>query len=218
VMNLPGIEELRKLTQSLAMLDAIMSTEWEYRYYSFNCRWDTDEMMASMRDGSGSHWFLHFSRAGAFLKGFAHESPMASNAPWPGVVDSVPPVFARSTKEPAFMMRDTTFCFWREPEGDRWQQGEIAFPSHPDPDGSQQLLGILNGGPEWYQSFAIAYNEMEIPLAAVVAIYDFQPITNQLVLSLNPEEAFIEDVIVDAKEIGYPVANDQNQASPHNFR
>jgi hypothetical protein len=207
VINLPGIEELRRITQSLAMLDAIMSPEWEYRYYSFNCRWNTDEMMASMRDGSGDHWFLHFSRAGAFLKGFAHESPMASNAPWPGVVDSVPLVFARSTKESAFMMRDTTFCFWREVEDDRWQQGEIAFPSHPDPDGSGELIGILNGGPEWYQSWATDYNEVEIPLAAVVAIYGFQPITDGLVLSLNPD-AFIEDVIVDAKEIGYPAANE----------
>ncbi len=208
MIALPGIEELRRLTQSLAMLDAIMSPEWEYRYYSFNCRWDTDEMMASMRDGSGDHWFLHFSRAGAFLKGFAHESPMASNAPWPGVVDSVPHEFARSKNEPAFMMRDTTFCFWREAEGDRWQHGEIAFPAHPDPNGARELIGILNGGPESYQDWATDYYELEIPLAAVVAIFELQPITDQLVLSLNPD-AFIEDVIVDAGEIGYPVTDEK---------
>jgi hypothetical protein len=46
--SLPAIEDLRKLTQSLAMLDAIMSPEWEYRYYSFNSKWDEGEMMASM--------------------------------------------------------------------------------------------------------------------------------------------------------------------------
>ncbi len=44
---LPDIEGLRNLTQSLAMLDAIMSPEWEYRYYSFNSKWDDGEMMAS---------------------------------------------------------------------------------------------------------------------------------------------------------------------------
>ena len=68
VVNLPGIEELRRLTQSLAMLDAIMTAEWEYRFYSFNCRWDTDEMMASMRDGSGDHWFLHFTHRARFSR------------------------------------------------------------------------------------------------------------------------------------------------------
>ncbi len=55
---LPDIEGLRKLTQSLAMLDAIMSPEWEYRYYSFNSKWDDGEMMASMRNGSGDEYFI----------------------------------------------------------------------------------------------------------------------------------------------------------------
>jgi len=35
---LAAIEILRKLTQSLAMLDAIVEREWDYRYYSFNKR------------------------------------------------------------------------------------------------------------------------------------------------------------------------------------
>jgi len=207
MLNLPDIPAIRRLTQSLAMLDAIMSPEWEYRYYSFNSRWYTDEMMASMRDGCGDHWFLHFTPAGAFLKGFAHESPMALNAPWPGVLDRVPPVFAGSVAEPAFMMRDTTFCFWHEAAVDEWRQGEIAFPSHPDPDGASELLGILTDGPEWYRLWGTDYYEMEIPPAAVTAVYDFQPITEQLVLSLNPD-AFIDNVIESAREIGYPLANE----------
>ena len=33
---LPTIETLKKLTQSLAMLDAVIEREWDYRYYSFN--------------------------------------------------------------------------------------------------------------------------------------------------------------------------------------
>ncbi len=207
MLNLPGILELRRLTQSLAMLDAIMSPEWQYRYYSFDALWYTDQMMASMRDGSGDHWFLHFTPAGAFLKGFVHESPMALNAPWPGVLDHVPAVFAQSVEEPAFMMRDTTFCFWREAAGGGWRQGPIEFPSHPDPDGATQLLGILTGGPESYQLWATDYYELEIPVAAVKAVYDFQPITTQLVLSLNPD-ALIADAIASALEIGYPVANE----------
>ncbi len=37
--NLPDIESLRRLSQSVAMLDAILSPEWVYRYYSFNSKW-----------------------------------------------------------------------------------------------------------------------------------------------------------------------------------
>jgi hypothetical protein len=67
--RLPGIERLRKLTQSLAMLDAIVSREWEYRYYSFNSRWSAGEQLASMRDGSGDGWFCAFGAPGSFFKG-----------------------------------------------------------------------------------------------------------------------------------------------------
>lgn len=63
--SLPDIEDLRKLTQSLAMLDAIMSPEWEYRYYSFNSKWGEGEMMASMRNGSGDEYFILFDSHGA---------------------------------------------------------------------------------------------------------------------------------------------------------
>ncbi len=50
---LSTIERLRKLSQALATLDAILCPEWQYRYYSFNAQWDVGEMMASMRNGSG---------------------------------------------------------------------------------------------------------------------------------------------------------------------
>jgi hypothetical protein len=38
---LPTIETLRRLSQSLAMLDAIIVRDWDYRYYSFNSKWLT---------------------------------------------------------------------------------------------------------------------------------------------------------------------------------
>lgn len=73
---LPDILELKRLTQSLAMLDAILSPEWEYRYYSFNQAWSDGGMMASMRNGSGDHWFAIFCAAGAAIHGLAHEAPI----------------------------------------------------------------------------------------------------------------------------------------------
>ncbi len=47
----PGL--LLRRCVSLAVLDAIMSPDWQYRYYSFDAAWGDDAMMASMRNGQG---------------------------------------------------------------------------------------------------------------------------------------------------------------------
>ncbi len=104
---LPNIHDLKRLFQSLAMLDAIMMDDWESRYYSFNSTWSDGEQMASMRNGSGDHLFALFTPSGAIMKGFAHESPMSSYRtepprPWPGVLDDVLSEFAAFLTEPAF--------------------------------------------------------------------------------------------------------------------
>src|SRR4051812_1215303 len=96
---LPGVDGLRRALQSIAMLDAILCPEWEFRYYSFNAAWDRGEQMGSMRNGSGDHFFAHFGPAGCCLKGFAHEYPMSPYRespprPWPGVLEAVPAEFA----------------------------------------------------------------------------------------------------------------------------
>jgi hypothetical protein len=77
--QLPTIDRREKITQSIAMLDAVVSPSWEYRYFSFNAAWDESrkERMASMRDGSGDEYFMVFSPKGAILKGFDHEAPMS---------------------------------------------------------------------------------------------------------------------------------------------
>jgi len=37
--RIPDIETLRRLTKSVAMLDAIICPEWEYRYFSYDSKW-----------------------------------------------------------------------------------------------------------------------------------------------------------------------------------
>lgn len=153
--SLPNVEELHRLFQSLAMLDAILSPEWEYRHYSFDAKWNSGERMGSMRNGEGDGFFALFTAKGCFLKGFDSEAPMSpgrngAKTVWPGVLDGVPAAFARCLDEPAFGMEDTTFCFWRL--GNRpWQRGPVQFPSNKsDPDGSGRLLALLDGRPETY--------------------------------------------------------------------
>ena len=49
--GLPDPPSLKQLTKSLAMLDALIQREWEYRYYSFDSKWADYGEMASMRKG-----------------------------------------------------------------------------------------------------------------------------------------------------------------------
>jgi len=207
LLRLPGIVQLKRLSQSLAALDAVMSPEWEYRYFSFNSRWADEEMMASMRDGSGDEYFILFNSQGAIMKGFAHESPMSpwSNQPervWPGVLDSVPAEFAEFLTEAAFSMEETTFCIWRRNDDDSWQTGEIQYPEEPDPDGSDDLLFALDGDPESYKEFAENYYERSIDLSAVQSIYQHQPMTIEIAKTLNPEVE-LESLRSDLEEIEY---------------
>jgi hypothetical protein len=205
---LPDVKQLRRLLQSLAMLDAILSPEWQSRYYSFNARWAKGELMGSMRDGCGDDFFALFNAAGCFLKGFAHEASMSPyrrrpKEVWPGVLDRVPDEFAACLREPAFTIEDTTFCIWRRYSDSSWQLGVTEFPAGADPDGSRSLLSALDGKPATYKAWAEDYYERPVHLTAIRQIYKHAPLTKKLVQRLNPEVT-IKDLAADREEIGYP--------------
>jgi hypothetical protein len=207
---LPRIEILKKLTQSLAMLDAIIMKEWDYRYYSFNSKWAEGEQMASMRNGEGDGWYCGFGLLGAFLKGFDHESEMSpwsmeTSKVWPGVLDSVPDDFKSFATEPAFSMQDTTFCIWRGIQDAQWNTGRISYPDGHDPDGSEWMLSIFDGKPGTYKAWAEDYYECSVGLSAVQQIYGHVPLTQELVQALNATAEF-ESVLANAVEIDYPAA------------
>jgi hypothetical protein len=207
--KLPDSDALKQLTKALAMLDAVIERDWEYRYYSFNSKWSDHEQMASMRNGQGDAWFCVFGPVGVFLKGFDHESKMSpwnASPPmvWPGVLDSVPPIFKPCATEPAFSMADTTFCIWRAAEEDCWKTGTISFPEGDDPDGSGWMLSILDGSPVTYKEWAEEYFDRPINLEAIEQIYGGVMLTRGLVGELNSEIDFT-DILADAAEIDYPI-------------
>ena len=164
--------------------------------------------MASMRDGSGDEYFILFNSHGAIMKGFAHESTMSpwatdSEQLWPGVLDEVPSEFREFLTEPAFSMGDTTFCIWRRNEDTSWQVGQIEYPQGNDPDGSEDLLFILDGQPSTYRKFAEQYYERPIELSAVAYIYQQKPLTSEILKILNAEVSR-ETLKPDLEQIGYP--------------
>jgi hypothetical protein len=204
---LPEINDLKRLSKSLAMLDAIISPEWEYRYYSFNSKWGKGEEMASMRNGCGDEYFLLFNSSGAILKGFAHESvmtPYRESPPklWQGIFDSVPKEFAAFLSAPAFDTESTTFCIWRKYGDESWQRGHINFPEDEDPDGSEGLLFLLDGNPETYKAWAESYYEIPINLSAVKHIYEHRSLANEFITKLNADISMAE-LENDLDEIGW---------------
>jgi hypothetical protein len=206
---LPDLTALRRRAQSLAMLDAIVSPDWEFRYYSFDAHWGEGEEMASMRNGSGDDWFLLMDRAGAALKGLAHEYPLAGDRVFAAEVQrQVPPAFASFLREPAFSMEWLSYCYWRAADDAAWHK-----VVHPDPllasadDGSSEFLAHLVEPPSSYRAFADEYYELDLPLTAIEAVYGHTPLTPGLVRSLNAELPMSRAREL-AGEIGYPVATD----------
>ena len=206
---LPDVDNLRRTLQSMAMLDAILSRDWEFRYYSFNTAWTADEQLGSMRNGSGDEFFAHFSSAGCWLKGFDHEcamTPYREHPPrlWPGVLEGIPAEFADCMSEPAFSVQNTTFCIYRRYRESTWQIGPVVFPhAKTDPDGSVFLLSSLDGRPESYHSWAEQYYEQTLDFPAITDVYAHRPLTHEIVKRLNPKTS-LNELASDISEIGYP--------------
>jgi len=206
---MPDVDTLRRLMQSLAMLDAIICPEWQYRYYSFNSRWAPHEQLGSMRNGAGDFYFALFNSSGCWIKGFDHESHMTPFHHKPpklhkGVLDNVPSEFTQCLSEPAFVIEETTFCIWRLYRDAQWKLGPVEFnASVDDPDGSAGLLFILDGHPKTYKAWSQDYFELEVSLDAVRRIYAHERLDESLLRQLNSSIS-LADLANDIAEIGYP--------------
>lgn len=200
---LPTSAELYRRCQSVALLDAVMSPEWEDRYYSFNSRWDEDEQLASMRNRSGDEWRAHFTPSGAILFGLDHESEaFRCGDPHPEILSNVPECFRESVMEPAFDTANISFCLWSE-GGSAWSTGPIEALGD---DGSESLLRILDSNPETYRSFASEYYGEEVDLEVIQRVYSHEPLTIAILKAIHSERS-LEELHEDLEEIGYPIGS-----------
>jgi len=208
---LPDIPNLVRVCKAIAMLDAILCEEWENRYYSFDSHWnkhDPSEMMGSMRDGSGDHYYIWFTREGAAIKGVVQDSLLNPDnndgSPYPEVFANFPSQLSHFLKEAAFLISDTTFCFWRLQTDCQWHSGNISFPPNAgaDPDGSRTLLKILDGSPATYVEYAKNYFEADIAEEDVNHVYQLKPLNPDLLIRLHCERK-LDQLTEDIEEIGY---------------
>lgn len=205
---LSDISTLVQRAKALAVLDLILSPEWQYRYYSFNANWSPREMMASMRDGCGDEWWLVFHSDGwAALKGLAHEAQAwarGGEALSQALIGVLPPMLRAFSEEPAFRWTETGFAYYRLPSDSRWTRANDLTPFFDLEAGEDFLLRHLVAPAEEYCDFASDYYEREMPIDTVRRVFDLNPITEQMVLSLN-SDVILEEIEHELySEIVYP--------------
>ncbi|MEW2358642.1 hypothetical protein [Spirillospora sp. NPDC029432] len=201
------------------MLDAILSDGGDGTY-GFDRRWGPDAELASMDNGSGDEYSIVFTAAGAFVRGFDHESVMSpygdeNHRTWPGLIEAVPLEFAEWVSEPAFCddggagpFLAATVCLWRRHDQPAWQTGDIEFPTGRraggDPDGASWLFHLLaDGTPDAYCRYAADYFGHPVDPADVRHVFEHRPLDPELVRRLNPD-ASLAGLAEPLDTIGFP--------------
>jgi hypothetical protein len=199
--GLRDVALLKRLFQSVAMLDAILMPDRQYRYYFFDAHWGPGEAMGSMKNGQGDELFALFNIHGAFLKGFVHEAKTAV-VPRQQFYRDVPGQFQQCTREPAFSPENVTFCLWRLSEQPHWSCRKL--DSSTTDDGSAYVLSMFDGVPSTYRAWACEYYERDVPLEAIESVYRHRKLTGELVIAINPQQS-LERLNSEIIEIAYPV-------------
>ncbi len=195
INQLPQVDEIKRLSQSLAVLDAILMPEWEYRYFSFNSKWSTNEMMASMRDGEGNEYFLLFNKYGMIGKIY---TTILKNTPIDieRISHKIPTEFNSFINEPAFKLSDITCCIFKQYTDNNWNVLPI-IDEIP-------LLGFIIKKQNYYHRWAEEYYEKNLDHEIITNVFNYLPLNNSFIKKLN-NNIIIENIKQDIQEIGYPI-------------
>ena len=197
---LPVGRAFSQRAKALAIIDAILCPEWEYRYYSFNSDWGSGQSMASARDGQGAEYFALISNDAIGFKLYDPQNPSvpmpsegwAAHAPANTGLEDV-------WDEPAFSMDRISWL--ATCDAGIWQllAGE---PRIPD------LAEALTRDAEEHANWAATYYELTPRTERVEALrhlFDGKPLTGEIVAALNPATSIV-DLTDDMAEIGWPTA------------
>ncbi len=208
-MNLPKPAELQTLCKALSVLEAIFSPEWEYRYYSYNNKWNEGQEFFQMRDGEGNEMLVLFTKSGVVINGFDHELyDYEAKLPAKSELTLNLPVHFNEFifGEPVASI-GTTYCLWTN-EQEEWTVGNIKYKD----DGSNDHLYIFDGNPMTYIDWVLSYyfddeldNLSSEAIESVCNIYKGVPLTKEMVLSLNSDLEDWEELKSDISNIGYPI-------------
>lgn len=185
------IEKLRNKLKTLALLDAIIEQEWQYRYFSYNSNWSETEEMGSLRDGCGGEWFLWLSEDLAGYKCTSPEDGLMNDL---DVAKSeAPNGYSAFITEPAFSM-DSATCIWYL-VGSEWVKYGKPVSYLIDLD------TISNWQPGDYHTWATEYYEREIDFALIERIFNGE-FSEEIAKSLNPSVE-MDELLYEMPEIGF---------------
>lgn len=206
---LPYPALMKRRLRMWAMLDAIMAPE--FRAFEFHPAWSKGEQVGAFKDGSGNHFFAWFSKKGAVVRGFDHESEMSPfreepAVVWPGMWKGLPKELVYATREPAFGEEEITFACWSKgAEGD-WMASPL---KPPKADGAQKLLfGCFS---RKAHAWASAYYDQTIDARAMELLWRGEPLDRAALEALNPSLDG-KEVRAEAKLLGWEI--DLGGASP----
>ncbi|UOQ55202.1 hypothetical protein [Hymenobacter cellulosivorans] len=199
---LPAEIELQRICKALAVLDAIISPEEEYRYHTYDAKWGEGEEVFEMNDGEGDQMLILFSPDGAVISGYADGLEEVDKTV---LREALPPEFHEFIFGEPVNSIGTTFCLWTL-DNSPWQLA----PGTPAEDGSEDLLPILDGHPRTYIDWAQEYFEEErfpkdgLLLGTVTQLYYGETLTKPMVQALVTHVADWEALRRDLDEINYP--------------
>lgn len=185
------IEDLKKKLKSLAIADAIIEPEWEYRYFSYTSQWGPNEEMASMRDGSGGHWFVLFEPDKVAYKCISPDDGLIKNID--EIENQIPIKHQNFIHEPAFYAGKVTSIWILE--RNEWFKFGI-----PNIQYLVDLEQVIDWGPSEYKTWAEDYYEKDLDLSSLKQLFEHE-ITEKIINTLNPAMSY-QDLKDDLYEIG----------------
>ena len=185
--------QLKNKLKYLALLDAIIEPEWEYRYYSYNSKWAENEEMSSLRDSCGGEWFILFFGDSVAFKCTSPVDGLAAN--FEELKGLVPIEYSSFLSESAFSM-DSGTCIWYL-ENNRWVKLGVDITDLPNPD----VINNMNTSD--YCTFAENIYEIELDKDIVDSIFNGN-FTLEMASKIN-QEVDLGNLKKDILEIGISV-------------
>lgn len=198
---LPDRQTLRQICKSISVADAILSQDWQYRYYSYNSKWAENEEFCGMRNGEGDEMLILFQQNGCAINGMAHEYYPKDKS---NLTRGLPRQYHDFIFGEPVHSIGTTFCLWTDTDG-KWTIGKV----NDLEDGSEGMMRIFDGKPNTYIEWAADYYEEgfvddEKTRSVIQDIYDNKMLTRNSVLNLNPSLDDWEQLKSDLREIDFP--------------
>ncbi|GAB3832223.1 hypothetical protein [Hymenobacter jeollabukensis] len=201
---LPEPATLQPICRAMAVLDAINSPDWEYRYHSYDPAWGENEAVFQLNTGEGDEMLILFRPEGCCINGYVDTYAQPDKAQ---VTQGLPAVFEEFVFGEPVSSIGTTFCLWYTP-AQGWQTGAIDQAAD---DGSEEMLYLLDARPESYAEWANEYFVEDtgrplLSVADVTRVYQGEALTRDVVQRLNPEleQEDLEALAAELQEIGYP--------------